>query len=1146
MRKSFGSGFWAALLLAAGPVQDSDGDGMADELERVLGSDPARPEPFVTIREREVPPGHADPARFVTGVAVAHAGGNRFVWRVEFARDYPRDNSNVILYLDADGDPGTGRPRGHGCEFMLQVSRGQPGNTAWSPDGRPVPGPPPRVGLRGRFLYLSYDADLKQKEGKSVFRLNVLTETWEPHRGVDSTGYFSAEGPPVSDRPKVRLDSDLSESEGVERTYGLDRIGRIMKDPANVVLPIFGCRHEGFEFRPSEYRADNVVRTGGAGKIAATVPRDGTFHPGFIFYDDRGKEIIAVVVNGRRKGVAVAGWDDRNQHLFFLSSPVALKQGDTVELQTLGAEGACRTEDLVLLARKPEPRAPVYEFRHVAEQENRVAWITTWPAACALELDDGRKVVEPEPAGNHQVEIPDLKPGQQVRYRLSAVTREGKPVAGEWRPYVWKPFLEPPTARSGTVTLRVEAPAGASLAGWPVTGGVPFPRGALGSARNLKLAAGDGREVPLQASVSGRWPDGSVKWALIDCRHAGGQEADYGLHRGPGIGRAGAAVPPLPPLSAGVLRLLDAGGAAFSADLAAGASVEEEGALRVCHRATGRLKGAGGGAKFSYDVRVHRYPGTPWARVLLAFGNDAPEAEFTTVRSLAWDLPVRAKEKQFVRQRADDRYAASSGEGKRWSGPVGPVWVRDFWQNYPKDLEAGPEGSRLWLLPPLGPDEYSWAKGTVDEHRLFFWSDPLPGAVGYKLRQGMAKTHEVWIGLDGSAPPLDRPLFPACPPRWYVDSGAFGPVAAADPGRAVVRDYDAKVAATLDGYQKNRETNREYGMFNFGDWWGERVINWGNIEYDTQHAFFLQFVRSGDRRFLQAGEEAEVHNRDVDTVHHHADPQRVGRAYAHCIGHVGNYLAKSPLEGRDRGTPGGGFSVSHTWVEGHFDHWFLTGDRRSLETGLKIARHYDGYGTLNYDFDNCRVPGWHLILGMAAYRATGDPFHLNACRIVVERVLERQTAEAAPGTAGGGWRRRMVPGHCLCEPAHYGNAGFMVGVLLTGLRWYHQETGDPRVAESLHRGARFLIADMWEEDVKGFRYTSCPKSSKGAWSNFLLFDGMAYAHALTGDREIARVLAAGTDSAIQKMSGMGKSFTQFIRVAPHFIGILADLRKGEK
>ncbi len=173
----------------------------------------------------------------------------------------------------------------------------------------------------------------------------------------------------------------------------------------------------------------------------------------------------------------------------------------------------------------------------------------------------------------------------------------------------------------------------------------------------------------------------------------------------------------------------------------------------------------------------------------------------------------------------------------------------------------------------------------------------------------------------------------------------------------------------------------------------------------------------------------------------------------------------------------------------------------------------------------------------------GDRFYLNAARIMVERVLERQTEEPALGTAGGGWRRRMVPGHCLCEPAHYGNAGFMVGVLLTGLKWYHLETGDERVARSLHLGARFLIADMWVPEVRGFRYTSCPKSSAGPWSNLLLFDGIGYAYRLTGDRELARILAQGTDSAIRSLSGWGKSYTMYIRVAPHVLGLLAELRE---
>jgi hypothetical protein len=221
---------------------------------------------------------------------------------------------------------------------------------------------------------------------------------------------------------------------------------------------------------------------------------------------------------------------------------------------------------------------------------------------------------------------------------------------------------------------------------------------------------------------------------------------------------------------------------------------------------------------------------------------------------------------------------------------------------------------------------------------------------------------------------------------------------------------------------------------------------------------------------------------------------------------------------------------------------FLTGDERSLDTARLIADAYGGAYVTNYDFTNCRIPGWHLILSMAVYRATGDPFYLNACRIIVDRVLERQTLTDEHGVAGGGWRRMMVPGHCLCTPRHYGNAGFMVGVLLTGLRHFHQETGDPAVAEAIQRGARYLVADMWIPEVRGFRYTSCPKSSSGPWSNLLLFDSISYAYRLSPDPVLARVMMEGTDSGIGAISGFGKSFSQRIRVAPHCLDVLQELR----
>lgn len=1141
--------WWSAPILALlllvpmvpgfGQPIDSDRDGMSDAAEVALGTDPKTAETFSTIVTRKPSEKVADKSRFVTEVALANAGGDRFVWRVQFAEPWPIENSNILLYVDSDNDAKTGRA-GHGCEAMLRVTRGEGAITAYAPDGQVVSGPMPRAFVDGRFVYISHDMALKQEDGRSLFRLMVLSETWEPHEGVDSIRYFSARGPAMSDRPKLKLDSDLTESLGMEQTYGPRTVDPLLNAKENVRLPIFQCETQGFRFVPSEYRADNVLRSGAPARITAKVPRAGTFYPGFVIHDEAGREVVGLFVNGERQGVAVASVDDNDQRLFFLSRPVSLKQGDTIELRPLSSEGPYRIEDLVLLAKKPAAKPLRYEIRHLEAGENRITWITTWPAACVVELENGQRIKEPTAVNNHRVYVPEMKLGQTIRYRITTVTREGKPIATPWRRHTWRPVAEPATKRAGSVPLRVEAPAGATLKAWPVTSGVPFPQGALGSADHLALADAAGKSVPLQATVTARWPDGSVKWVLLDFRHSGAS-ATYQLRYGPRVRRDPLPQASVRPPALGALTLVDSAGKRFTMDLAA-TRVEEQGALRACFYGSGQLKD-GEVSRLAYVVRAHSYPGTPWVRVLFTYVNDFPESEFQTLRSLKWDVPVKAAQSGFVHQHTDDRYVASTGEGKRWSAPLGALFVRDFWQNYPLDLEVGPQGAAFWLLPPLKADEYDWAKGSMDEHRLFYWFQALENAGGYKLRQGVSKTHEVWIGLDGAAPQHDRPLMAACPPSWYANSKVFGDFAIADAKREVVKEYDAKVAATLEGYLQNRERNREYGALNFGDWWGERVINWGNIEYDTQHAFFLQFARSGDFRFFQAGEEAERHNRDVDTVHAHANDYRVGAVYSHCMGHVGDYYAKSPLPGPHQGSPRGGFSVSHTWCEGHCDHYFLTGDRRSLETARKIADRYGVYGTTNFDFTNCRVPGWHLILTMGVYRATGDPFYLNAARIIVERVLERQTEEAALGSAGGGWRRRMVPGHCLCEPAHYGNAGFMVGVLLTGLRWYHQETNDPRVARSIHLGARYLIKDLWMPAVNGFRYTTCPRSSSGPWSNLLLFDGIGYAYQLTGDQELAQVLMAGTDAAIKSMSGMGKSFTMYIRVAPHVLDLLAKLRE---
>ncbi len=464
--------------------------------------------------------------------------------------------------------------------------------------------------------------------------------------------------------------------------------------------------------------------------------------------------------------------------------------------------------------------------------------------------------------------------------------------------------------------------------------------------------------------------------------------------------------------------------------------------------------------------------------------------------------------------------------------------VRHFWQLWPKaftvrsePLSLSEDRLAIELMPPLAADEYAeQAADPVQQVKLYYCV--LNGQ--YKLKQGMTKTDELLVcfGDAADAPPAEVfqvPLRATAPPEWHVRSGVWGPMPIGDTPTA--QWYTQEVNEALAGYVQAREEGHEYGMLNFGDWWGERKYNWGNIEYDTQHGFLQEYARSGHEAWFDLGEQAARHNVDVDTVHYAADPYQVGAVYVHCLCHVGGYYEAGFVDG---GIAGGGFSVCHTWTEGNLEYALLTGDRRALETALQVADHFDGTYLNNYDFTNMRLPGWHLILTAGAYRATADPYYLNAGRIIVERVLERERL-------GGGFRRHMVPGHCYDEPRHHGNAGFMLGVLMEGLKRMYELTGDERIPPVVVRTAQYYVREMWEPEKEGFRYTSCPNTEPGRGMNMSCAEGFGWAAALSQDPELVAIFRRGMEIAIPDLGGFGKSISHAIRGAPHALWHLQEL-----
>lgn len=1201
---SLGRGAALALCLVAAadlaPSADTQPLRLPPDTAEVLGVDPAVPVAMQTVFTRD--PRSADhPDLDVVRVDVGNVARHRWLFAIHTAAPYTLSNAGLILYLDTDAEARTGRTD-MGCEFMFAHDRGAPSVRAFAPDGSGATGRSPRLSLLDGVLLLCVDAEIKQQAGHSVLRFSVLSETAQPHATVSSTGWIEGAGPPDSEREPVKLLADVTADENFEVTEGLDLIWKLQADPANLCFRTPEAELHNFAYYDAEYRWWAV--TGGEGSITIVVPRAGRFYPAVVVYDSGGREIYELQVNGQRLGAFVAAQDDRRQRIHFLSHAVDFAGGEKLTVRT-GGEGRHITEDIMLLAARPPVRGRRFALLEpqatgINESGARLTWITTWPAACRIIYNDGRKrqvITEETALANHRVYLSDLRPGATYQWRIEAPRPDGGVVYSPVQRFA----ATAPRPVRGTVSrarfaVHVQNPYDYPLEGTPITNGVPFAQGELGDASHVRLLDGAGREVPLQAKTTMRWRDGSIKWLLLDFQAdlPAGQTSDYYVEYGFAVRRAepdrglsltrkqdtltvrtGRLIATfdrslsgfpvrlayLPDGDSGPgyelvtdhrmgLELRDTQGKLYDTRHAPDSlEVEEEGPLRCVVKTSGHHRSADGARLFTYRNRFVFYAGSPLVRLYTTWGNDQPEA-FTHVEGLSLQLGAPPGYSRWVlglangpaahgsgpmslSQLKDDVFTLESSAGRTEGGQAAgwvniandhqglTLMVRDFWQLYPKAIRLDADGTlHLDLLPDFAPETYAGCS-ELDLIKLYYY---LQGGQ-YKLRQGMTKQHEVLLcphhgrpvaATAGLAQSWQDPPLAVCDPERYCDTQVFGEILPATTGRWP--EYEKVCEQVYAGYIAHQQANRSYGMLNYGDQFGERRVNWANGEYDHHHAFLMQFIRSGDPRWYRLGERAARHAIDVDTAHYGA---HAGGEWIHAMGHTGGYFT-AQYEGF--GIPGGGFTPSHTWTEGFTDWYALSGDPTAAENAALVADYYDGAYLNNYDFSNCRDNGWHLLFTLAAFRATGDPYYLNAARIIVERTLERQSP-------GGGWHRQMVPGHCLDWPRHRGEANFMLGVLANGLEEYYREVGDERVAAAVRGAAKQVVEELWVPEVNGFRYTSCPNMTGYVANNDMTAEVLFFAYRVGGERLYGEIAMRAMRAAFE--DGIGS--IAHLRWTPHIL-----------
>ncbi len=267
----------------------------------------------------------------------------------------------------------------------------------------------------------------------------------------------------------------------------------------------------------------------------------------------------------------------------------------------------------------------------------------------------------------------DLRPLTPGRYDLAARLMKGAEVLVEKSAF-FRLSEEPLPPQRGRVPVIL--PRGVPVAGWPIQFGVPFPKGALWSERNIRMVRADGTPVPCGVTVRSRWghrPESSVRWLGVDFQpEAAGawwpdrREVKYYLEFGPEVAPAAAPRPKAVEtpdgieVDAGALRflvrrqgfnlldnvrlngapvltstprhglyLVDHEGATYRAanDRAVALCIEEQTDLRVVLRAEGwYVKDGSAGETLSHSLptdklckfvtRIEAHAGKPWVRVL--------------------------------------------------------------------------------------------------------------------------------------------------------------------------------------------------------------------------------------------------------------------------------------------------------------------------------------------------------------------------------------------------------------------------------------------------------------------------------------------------------------------------------------------------
>ncbi|WP_145057857.1 exo-rhamnogalacturonan lyase family protein [Lignipirellula cremea] len=250
-----------------------------------------------------------------------------------------------------------------------------------------------------------------------------------------------------------------------------------------------------------------------------------------------------------------------------------------------------------------------------------------------------------------------------------------------------------------------------------------------------------------------------------------------------------------------------------------------------------------------------------------------------------------------------------AAEGWVRAGKLG-LAVRDFWQNFPLELEADPAAGQLAVhfWPKHGAPRMETSETLSDDNawRLPFVHSGsqldfrVPQALkdarqfkalhagGYAPKMylanaiGIAKTHELLINFDAEQDFPDRAavfqangqMLPGA--EAIAATKVFGPIPAADPEKYPLIEH--RFNNSMKWIIRSKDAFGSFGMWNYGDVqmmfvtkhgmvWPDYRRLWGATHYNNARVAWWLAWRSGDQEILQHARRETQHLIDVDHCH---------------------------------------------------------------------------------------------------------------------------------------------------------------------------------------------------------------------------------------------------------------------------------------